>query len=62
MVEDAVLIGPVSNLKFPANREINREFCRVRALSSNSGRQSAREFNDLQPNSLHNGNREFLVA
>ena len=26
MADDAVLIGPVSGLKFPANREINREF------------------------------------
>jgi hypothetical protein len=28
MAEDAVLIGPVSAPRFPANREINREFCR----------------------------------
>jgi hypothetical protein len=28
VAEDAVLIGPVSAPRFPANREINREFCR----------------------------------
>ena len=27
--EDAVWIGPVSNREFPANREINREFCKI---------------------------------
>jgi hypothetical protein len=30
VVADALQIEPVSNLKFPANREINREFCRFR--------------------------------
>jgi hypothetical protein len=29
-VVDALQIEPVSKLKFPANREINREFCRFR--------------------------------
>ena len=30
MVADAVLVEPVSTPKFPANREINREFCQIR--------------------------------
>ena len=30
VVVDALQIEPVSKLKFPANREINREFCRFR--------------------------------
>ena len=30
MVANAVAIEPVSGPKFPANREINREFCRIR--------------------------------
>ena len=29
---DAVTYEPVSTAKFPANREINREFCRIRLL------------------------------
>jgi len=33
MVVDALQIEPVSKLKFPANREINREFCRFRPLA-----------------------------
>jgi hypothetical protein len=32
MVADAVPIEPVSTPKFAANREKNREFCRIRAL------------------------------
>jgi hypothetical protein len=34
MVADAVTFEPVSTLKFPANRENNREFHRVRALGA----------------------------
>ena len=29
MVADAVVVEPVSTAKFPANREKNREFCRI---------------------------------
>ena len=35
LAEEAVLIGPVSNPKFPANREKNREFCRFGRRSYN---------------------------
>jgi ketosteroid isomerase-like protein len=31
VVADAVQVEPVSTPKFPANREINREFCRLRS-------------------------------
>jgi hypothetical protein len=34
VVADAVLIEPVSTPKFPANREINREFRRIRLLGA----------------------------
>src|SRR5450759_1073126 len=34
MVADAVRYEPVSTLKFPANREKNREFRRIRPLSA----------------------------
>ena len=34
MVADAVLVEPVSTAKFPANREINREFGRMRPLGA----------------------------
>ena len=32
VVADAVLVEPVSTAKFPANREINRECCRIAVL------------------------------
>jgi hypothetical protein len=32
MVADAVAVEAVSTPKFPANREINREFCQIRSL------------------------------
>jgi hypothetical protein len=34
MVADAVQVGPVSAPEFPANREINREFRRIRLLGA----------------------------
>ena len=34
MVADAVLVEPVSTPKFPANREINREFRRISLLGA----------------------------
>ena len=34
VVADAVAVEPVSTPKFPANREINREFCRIRPLGA----------------------------
>jgi hypothetical protein len=34
VVADAVAFEPVSTVKFPANREINREFRRIRLLSA----------------------------
>ena len=34
MVADAVLVEPVSTHEFPANREINREFRRIRTFGA----------------------------
>jgi hypothetical protein len=34
MVADAVAVEPVSTVKFPANREKNREFCKIEALGA----------------------------
>jgi hypothetical protein len=34
LVAHAVAVEPVSIPEFPANREINREFCRIRLLSA----------------------------
>jgi hypothetical protein len=34
LVVDAVAIEPVSTLKFPTNREKNREFCIIGALGT----------------------------
>jgi hypothetical protein len=36
MVVDAVGFEPVSSVKFPANREINREFCKIQHFRTNS--------------------------
>jgi hypothetical protein len=54
--------------KFPANREINREFCRFRPSAGDFRAKSASELSGLQQNSLCNGignvwthNREFFV-
>jgi hypothetical protein len=35
MVEDAVDLEPVSAFKFPANREINRGFCKIQRSATN---------------------------
>jgi hypothetical protein len=60
LAEDAVLIEPVSAFKFPANREINREFRRIRRSSCDFGAQSAGEFNSFQANSLLNETGNLL--
>ena len=31
MVADAVVVEPISTIQFPANREKNREFCKIAA-------------------------------
>jgi hypothetical protein len=49
-------------LKFPANREINREFCRFRPSCRIFHAQSASEFSGLQLNFPTQRNREFLEA
>jgi hypothetical protein len=54
------MIEPVSAFKFPANREINREFRRIRPLSCDFDVQSTRGFNGFQPNSLHNRTGNFF--
>jgi hypothetical protein len=35
MVADAVICEPVSTPEFPANREINREFCKIQRSATN---------------------------
>jgi hypothetical protein len=35
VVADAVAFEPVSTLEFPANREINREFCKIQRPTTN---------------------------
>jgi hypothetical protein len=62
LAEVAVRIEPVSAVKFPANRQINREFYRLRPSTAIFGAQTAREFNGLQPNSLRNGTANFFGA
>jgi hypothetical protein len=45
--------------QIPANREINREICRFKALLSDFGVKSVSEFNDLQQKSLRKGTENF---
>jgi len=60
MAVDAARIEPVSSSKFPASREKNREFYRIRASRDDFRAQSASEFSGLQQNSLRNGAGNFL--
>jgi hypothetical protein len=48
--------------KFPANREINREFCGFWRLAADFDTQSARRFNGLQPDSLRDGTGNFQTG
>jgi hypothetical protein len=59
VVVDAASIEPVSTVKFPANREKNREFRGNRPFAGDLGVQSTSEFNCLQRNSLRNGTGNF---
>jgi hypothetical protein len=45
LADDSVGCEPVSGSKFPANREINGEFCRTRPSAGVLGAQQASEFN-----------------
>jgi hypothetical protein len=62
VAEDAVLVGPVSNPKFPENREFNREFFSFGPFSAEFDRFSAHytgNFNGLQQIPSATRNREF---
>jgi hypothetical protein len=60
VVADAVDIERVSASEFPANREINREFCEIPLPPAILTPQSPREFNGFQPNSLNNRTGNFF--
>jgi hypothetical protein len=50
VVADAVVVEPVSTAEFPANREINREFCRngtFRAISKANTRAISKAFSKI---------------
>jgi hypothetical protein len=55
LAADAVQVEPVSTLKFPANREINREFFDFGSDCSLTGRHSSNDSEDLERNSLLKG-------
>ena len=60
VVADAVAIEPVSASNFPANREINREFCAFGKLRLRiSGTQYACQINALRAISFANGTGNF---
>ena len=62
LADDAVNCEPVSASKFPANREINREFRRNSAIQPRFARLiNGREFNSLQPNSLRDRTGNFQM-
>src|SRR5262249_34860026 len=62
MVVDAAWIEPVSDRRFPDNREINREFCKIRPSASNFDAQLASRFSGLPLNSLRMGTGNFRRA
>jgi hypothetical protein len=51
-VADAVAVEPVSASKFPANREINREFCQFCPYLQPALLDSRNDFASLRRNSL----------
>jgi hypothetical protein len=62
MAEDAVMCEPLLRLKFPANREIYREFGRFCALNSGSMLHNPLELSEIDAkvdNSPFNRNREL---
>jgi hypothetical protein len=59
LADDAVLIGPVSGLKFPANREINREIGTFGLCCDLASLLFAIGFSDFQLKFPRCGNREF---
>ena len=59
LAEGAVSSEPVSGRKFPANRENNREFCKIGADRRLSRPKSPLYRNGLEANSLRDLNREF---
>jgi hypothetical protein len=60
VADDAVSCEPVSAMKFPANREINREFFRNRFLSAGDSPLRARFINGFRENSLTMGTGKIL--
>ena len=59
VVADAVGFEPVSTAKFPANREINREFFNFWAKPQLRARHSSNDSVDLEQNSLLNRTGNF---
>jgi len=59
LVAHAVQVEPVSTSEFPANREINREFRRIRLLDCDLESRHASKFKGLQRNSLLNRTGNF---
>jgi hypothetical protein len=59
MVADAVIVEPVSTLKFPASREKNRDFFDSGAVYRLGGRFEPNDFGGLEPNSLLIGAGNF---
>ena len=59
LAEGAVSSEPVSGREFPANRENNREFCKIGADRRLRRRKTRCCNNGLEANSLRDLNREF---
>jgi hypothetical protein len=59
LADEAVPMEPVSASKFPANREINREFGNLGPRSAVLAPPSTSDFNGLQSNSLHTRTGNF---
>ena len=62
MVDDAVWSEPLSSGKFPVRQGKYREFRQFEQLAGRQLGQKPRIYKDLEPNSLLEQNREFLLA
>ena len=62
LAEEPVSSEPVSGREFPANRENNREFCKIGADRRLRRPKNPRYSNGLEANSLRTLNREFSEA
>src|SRR5689334_19466779 len=62
LADDTVRLAPVSRVKFPANREISREFSKKMSPPGDSALKNTGSINNLRANSLLSGAGNFLYG